>query len=170
LIVANDSDKYRYYIGSNTGRIAKTFNNTNYDISSTGVNTPISYHLTTGQIFLDDNPYTMKALKRFILFFRPTGSYNIVINISVDNHPINPENSLAFNDTSGLDLVGSTFITGQSIVGYAVDMGPYTRFIDGIGHSIQIDIVQTQTNAAVEIQGFAVEYEDAGYTAEIFNS
>lgn len=170
LIVANDSDKYRFYIGSNTGRIAKTFNGTFYDVSAAGVNTAITYHLTTGQIFLDDNPYNLKTIRRLTLFYRPTGTYNLVVNLTVDNHIVNSENSLNFSDTTSVALVGSTFITGSSLVGYTVNMSPYTKTVDGVGRCIQLDIRQTQTNASVELQGFAIEYDSLGPVAETFLS
>jgi hypothetical protein len=162
LIAADNSDKKRFYIGTNKGRISKTLNGSNYDISNSGVNSAIAYRLTTGIIYPDGNPYTYKGFKRFILLFKPQNTYTISVSVTIDNLAVNSENSLNFNDITGSDLVGTTFITGTSVVGYEVPLAPYVKTIDGYGRGCKIDIAQNGTDETAEIQGFMIEWESAG--------
>lgn len=185
IIVSNDSDKRRFYIGSATNRVAKTFNGTNYDISAAGVNTAVSYHIKTGVIFPDANQsvtqagYTppngdalsvTKGFKRLIMYYKPSGTYSLTVTVKVDNFSIPATNSLVFSDTSTGDLVGTTFITGTSIVGYESVMSAYSRVIDGYGKGVTIEITQSGVDQTVEIQGFGIEYEVAGMVPEVFLS
>lgn len=182
MIVANDTDKRRFYFGSNNGRICKSFTGNNYDLDTSGAKIAIQFQVTTGQIFVNSNPnqvkdavnwtvtnpYASNALKRFILYYKPSGNHQITVNITVDNFRLNPENSLSFSQSTSTDLLGSTFILGTSVLGYTVVLGPYIRQIDGIGRGCKIDIVQNGIDEPLEIQGFAIEYESAGTGYETF--
>jgi hypothetical protein len=168
LIVANDSDRKRFYLGTHTGRTIKTFNGTNYDVTSAGAQSAIRLRVATGQILLDSNPYTMKALKRFGLVYRPRGTHNISVTIKVDNYNVDPENTLSFNEVNSTALLGSTFTLGTSILGYDSVLSAYTRTIDGIGRSVKVTIEQSQIDSEVEIQGFFIEFEPAGAISEVF--
>lgn len=183
LIVANDTDKRRFYIGSNTGRIAKTFNSTAYDVNSSGTNTAIQFHLKTGIIYPDSQTSTSqtgytfantnaqsitKGFKRLILYFSPPGTFSFTATVKVDNFSIPRANSLVFSGTSGGDLVGSTFITGQSVVGYSSIVAPYSRTIDGYGKGVTIEITQNSIGQTIELQGFGLEYEVVGMVPEVF--
>lgn len=170
ITVANDPDQRRFYIGSNTNRIYKTFNGTNYDLNEAGTEVGIQFQVTTGQIYLDGDPYTMKALKRFILFYAPEGTNALTASVTVDNHALNPENSLSFSFTNSNGLLGSTFILGTTVLGYTAILGPYSISIDGVGHGCKIDITQIGINEALEIQGFAIEWEPAGTISEVFQN
>jgi hypothetical protein len=167
LIVAGDSDKRRFYFGSHTGRVSKSFNGTNYDISSSGTNTAISFRVVTGQIFPDGDAYTSKAFKKFILFYKPSGTHTVSATIKVDNIRANAENSLNFSETGSSALLGSTFTLGTSELGYEVLLGPYTRTVDGVGRGIKLTIEQNTIDEAVEIQGFGLVFEPAGTPADI---
>jgi hypothetical protein len=167
LVVANDSDKKRFYFGTHTTRVSKSFNGTNYDIDSAGTHTAIRFRIVTGLIFPDSNPYTIKGLKRFVIYYKPRGSHTVSVNVKVDNLSLDPANSLNFSETSSSDLLGSTFILGTSILGYDVSLGPYTRHIDGFGRGCKITIEQNGIDEEVEIQGFALEFEAAGTNSEV---
>lgn len=167
LVLANDSDKKRWYIGTNVGRVSKTFNGSNYDVDNTGANQSVPYHLTTGNIYVDGDAYSLKAFKSFTLFYKPSGSHTITANFTVDNYAVSSENSLSFAEVNSTALVGSTFITGSSVVGSEVVLAPYTRHIDGIGRGCKIDLTQSSSNGSVEIQGFAIEWEPAGHSTEV---
>jgi hypothetical protein len=167
MIVASDTDQKRFYFGTSTTRVSKSFTGANYDVSSSGTNTAISFQITTGYIAPDNNPYSMKAFKRFILYYKPAGNHTIAVNMHVDNMSLSSENSLTFSETAGTDLLGSTFILGASILGYSVVMGPYSKMVDGIGRGFKLDITQTGTNQEVEIQGFGIEFEPAGEAADV---
>jgi hypothetical protein len=167
LAVVNDTDKRRFYIGTHTGRIAKTFTDNLYDISSGGVNTAIAFRLVTGQLFVDSNPYTVKGFKRFILFYKPHGTHNINVNVRIDNFALDSSNSLSFNAIGSSAVLGTTFTLGQSVLGYDVVLGPYAQSIDGIGRGCKIEITELGINEDVEIQGFALEYELNGTGQEV---
>lgn len=168
MIVANDSDQKRFYFGTHTGRVSKSFNETNYDINGSGTNIAIRMRVVTGQIFPDQNPYGLKGLKRFILYYRPRGNHTVNVTVQLDNFGINSENQLVFSETSGTALLGSTFVLGSSVLAYEVVLGPYARTIDGIGRGVKISIEQSQIDSEVEIQGFALEFEPAGTASEVF--
>jgi hypothetical protein len=159
--------KKRFYLGSNVTRVSKTFNGTNYDISTSGTNTAIQFRVTTGLIFPDNNPYTAKAFKRFILYYKPSGTHSITATIRVDNKSLNSENAISFTNTSSSALLGSTFTLGVSLLGSSAVVGPYSMSIEGIGRGFKVDLTQTGTDEQIEIQGFAVEYEILGPIAEV---
>jgi hypothetical protein len=168
LVVANDSDKKRFYLGTSVTRVSKTLNGTNYDITTAGVQTAIRLRIVTGQIFPDQSIYSMKAFKRFLLFYRPRGTHSLTASVRVDNFGLNAENSMVFSEIASSDLLGSTFILGQSQLGYDVVLGAYTRMIDGVGRGIRLEITQTDTDSEVEIQGFGIEFEPAGVSPETY--
>lgn len=170
VVVASDSDKKRFYFGTHTTRVSKTFHSTNYDISAAGASVAIRFKVVTGIIYPDQSPYAMKGFKRFILFYKPQGNHTITAALKVDNFGLNSENSLSFSETTSSALLGSTFTLGTSSLGYDVVLGPYTRHIDGVGRGVKLTLEQTGTDQEVEIQGFAVEFESAGTSPEVFLS
>lgn len=182
ICVANDADKKRFYFGSATGRVAKSFNGTNYDISSAGVNTAINFHIKTGIIFpkssvmaseekykSESQPYIMNGFKRFILYYRPTGTHQIAVTIKIDNQVVDTlTNSFSFSQIGATDVLGSTFILGTSLLGYQQVLGPSSMTMDGYGRGFQVDITQSGIDQAVDIQGIGVEYEPSGPGSEVF--
>lgn len=168
LCVSNDSDMKRFYIGSSNGRLVKTFVDSNYDVSNTNTPTAIPYVVATGQVSPDGDPYTMKAFKRLILFYKPTGTHTITATVTVDNIPLNNENSVAFSQIGTTAVLGSSFILGTSVLGYEAVTAPYSCTIDGIGRTATVTISQSTLNETVEIQGYALEWEPAGTSPETF--
>ena len=168
LCVASDADKKRLYLGQSNGRLARAENASFYDISSAGDQMPVRMRLVTGLLFPDQAPHLTKALKRFLLYYKPTGTHNVVVTLRIDNFPADPVNSLSFSETSSSDLLGSTFVLGTSALGYSAVMAPYSRFIDGYGRGVQVTLESNSVGADVEIQGFAIEFEPAGSQPEVF--
>jgi hypothetical protein len=168
LCVSNDSDQKRFYLGSHLGRISKTFIGSNYDYSPTNTPTAIPYVVASGQLAPDGDEYTMKAFKRLIIFYKPTGTHTITATVTIDNTPINSENELSFSQIGSTAILGSTFTLGSSVLGYEEVTGPYTATIDGIGRTATVTIEQNTLNETVEIQGFALEWEPAGTSPETF--
>lgn len=166
LIVANDPDKKRFYLGTSASRISKSFTGNNYDLTNTGAQLAIPFTLTTGTLYLDNNAYSLKGIKKFILYYKPEGTHTVTATITVDNNRINSSNVLSFSETSSTSLLGVNFILGVSTLGYNVIMGPYIRSVDGYGRGFKVSITQTGINEKVELQGFAIEYEGAGTNSE----
>ena len=160
LITASDSDQKRFYIGSNVTRVYKTLTGLRYDQNTSGTDTSIPMRVKTGMIYPDGNPYTMKAFRKFCLFYKPRGTHTITVSLKVDNHAAQ---SLSFSDTSGADTLGVSFTLGTSTLGSQSVPGAYTFPIEGYGRGIQITITQTGvlSQADVDIQGFAIEWEPA---------
>lgn len=167
LIVANDADKKRMYIGGNVSRLARAQTGVNYDVSTAGVNTAISYTVKTGLLFPDNQPYLLNSFRRFILYYRPRGSHTITVSVKVDNAA---SQSISFSQVDSVDLLGSTFVLGTSRLGYNFVMAPYAKTIDGHGHGIEVTITQSGIEEEAEIQGFAIEYEPAGTSQETITS
>lgn len=169
LILANDADRQRFYIGSSTSRVAKTQTSNIFDINAAGTHVNIPYVVTTGQIYVDDSPYTTKAFKRIIVFFKPVGTYVVTCNVTIDNHPLNSENSVAFIQSNAASILGSTFTLGSSLLGSsALVLIPNIASIDGYGRSVTISITQTGVTQSIDIQGIAIEYEPAGTSPEAY--
>jgi hypothetical protein len=167
LIVANDGDKKRFYLGTDQTRIVKTELSNDYDIGYAGQEQAINFYLETGQIPLDQNLYTVKGLKRFILFYRPEGSHTLDVEVLVDNIPLSPENTLLFNETGSGTLLGVNFILGQSKLGSDAKLAAYTKTVDGYGRTVKIIMRQNSIRQRAEIQGFGIEFEVAGTSPEV---
>lgn len=171
LLVANDPDQKRFYFGSHTGKTAKAFTGQRYDTSPAGVSTGVRYKVSTGTIFVDSSPYLSKALKRFILFYKPAGKHNITVTLKVDNVSLSAENSLLFSGQGANPLgtpptVTTGFKLGSTPLGSSAVFTPAVRHIDGVGRGVKITFEQTGIEEDVEIQGFGIEWEPAGFVFE----
>lgn len=163
LWVADDSDKRRFYLGTNTTRVAKTFTGTNYDVSTSGSNAAIVMRIKTGFITVDENPLTDKAFYQFKLIFKKIGTFQVTVSVKVDTQDTQ---ALSYSGVGG-DLVGSTFTMGQSLLGASGIVAPYSQLIDGIGRRVQITIEQSGTDQEIEIYGFALGFIQAGISQEV---
>lgn len=167
MIVASDADRGRFYFGTHTSRVIKSFIGNNYDTTASGVNTSIKYTVTSGQINVDGSLYSVKGFKRFILYYKPDGANNVNVSIQIDNFPLDSVNTLVFNEQPSATLLGSTFILGQSLLGDDTRLASYTKHIEGFGRSFRVIIEQDELNAQLDIQGFAIEFEAAGNSPEV---
>lgn len=167
MAIANDADRVRLYLGTNTKRVAKAFNGTLSDIDSSGSNAGIDYTAKTGLIDVEGNAFILKGFKTFGILYKANGTHTITVKVKVDNLP---EQTLTFVNTDDSDLLGSTFILGTSILGFNSTMALYMRSICGYGKFVQITITQTGEQEEVDIQGFFLEYEASGVQREVVNA
>lgn len=179
--VANDADKKRAYVGGTKQRLGQTLTGNTFDVSTAGVNIPILYTIKSGLIFPTASPYakqegviwpgnasySVKGFKKFSLVYKPQGNHNITVTLQIDNFP--PQ-SLSFTQTDSTALLGTTFVLGSSLLGSSFVMAPYSQTIDGYGRGIQVTIQESGVDQYVEIQGFLIEYEDAGTQQEVRNT
>jgi hypothetical protein len=163
LFVANDSDLRRFYLGGTNTRLAKTFNNTNYDIQSNNTQTTIPLSLMTGLIYLEKNPLIVNGFKKFTLIYAPSGTHSLNCSIKIDNY--SPQ-LLNFSLNQATGILGSNFYLGQSTLGFVSVTAPYTQQLDGYGRAFQLTITQNIQGAAIQLQGFAIEYEPMGPAQE----
>jgi hypothetical protein len=162
LIAANDADKKRFYIGSHTGRVSKTFNDTNYDLGTDGTQLSVKYKVQTGTIYPDSNPYTLKLFRKFILYYRPKGRHTVSVTFKVDDISLSAENSLAFSKSASATALGLGFVLGSTPLGSQGSFGAFDKTVDGMGHGFRLTFEQTDVDAEIEIQGFSVEFEVVG--------
>jgi hypothetical protein len=126
-----------------------------------------NYRVKTGKIYVDGNPSTVKGFKRLSVIFKPQGTFQFDVNVKIDNLPTQ---SLSFSKSTSGDLLGSTFILGQSTLSYSSAMDPFSLPIDGYGRGIQIEIVNSGADEQVVIYGMTIEYVPAGLAQETFIS
>lgn len=164
IAVVDDTDQKRFYVGSNTERLAKGLNGISNDVNTAGTEVAIDMTIKTGLIFPEQDPYTIKGFKKFALVYAPTASHSITATIKIDNYP---DQALTFDTTTGLALLGTTFILGTSKLGTVVVVAPFAKSLDGFGRGFQLLLEQSGTDQTVEIQGFSVEYEPASTQQEV---
>lgn len=171
MIVATDGDRKRFYFGSHTERLVKSFLNNNYDTSYSGAQDPVKFIVETGKINLDGSLYTVKGFKRFILYYKPDGVSSIDVDVQIDSHQLGDSNALVFSDIPSATLLGVDFILGVSELGDDSVLASYTKTIDGYGRACRITITQSDApNSQIDIQGFAIEFEAAGTSPEVVQS
>lgn len=128
---------------------------------------PYNYIVKTGKIYVDNNPSTVKMYKRIGFIFKPQGSFTFTANIKIDNLP---QQTVKFEKATGGDLLGTTFVLGESTLAYASNMDPFMQPIDGIGRGIQITVENTSPDQQVTIYGMIIEWVPAGMAQETFIS
>lgn len=147
------SDKYKLIFGTNNGRIIQAQKDNSYaDFGTDG----IEYKVKTGAIYTDGDAASIKAFKKISMIYRPKGNFTFVVKANIDNFPAQ---SFGFNEISGLDTLGETFILGSSLLGSSATLAPFTFSMDGLGRGIILEVSQTSPNEQVEIWGFEIEYE-----------
>jgi hypothetical protein len=168
IIPVTDSDKKRWYFGTHVSRMSKSFNGTAYDINTSGTHIAIREKLDSPMLFLSGNPFETLTFKRFILYFKPVGKFNVQVNFRVDDQPLDPENSLSYQSSVAGTALGSGFVLGSALLGGGTSgiFGPKIRTVTGMGRGCRISIEQADLSDSVEIQGFGIEYESAGTNAE----
>lgn len=149
------NNKYKLVFGTASGRIIQAQKENDYsDFGTTG----ISYVIKTGTIYPGNDPQSMKLFKRITMIYRPKGNFNFGVMAKIDNHE---QQSFSFNEVSGLDLLGESFILGSSILGSANTLAPFTYTMDGYGRGITLTISQPSADEQIEVWGFTIEYENA---------
>jgi len=154
---SDDSDKSRFYLGGTNGRLGRTLTGRTYDTDTSAVQSPVLYGLSTGRVFPDGDPYSLKGFKRVGLIYKPEGNATVNATFQVDDHTTQP---LTF-DAPGGDLLGVDFILGQSDWGVSRPTQTYTRPVDGYGRGFKLTVNQSGLQEDVELLGYMVEYERA---------
>lgn len=168
LIVANDSDEKRFYLGTHTNRVSKSFNGTIYDISASGANTAVRMKVVTGQLFpVPADPTTLIGFKEFILYYRPQSAATVNVSVKIDKQAIPAENRHAYNDATGGTPLGTGFVLGSTPLGTSAVMSGYSRMIDGLGHSAKVTIEEYSLSGELEIQGIGLRVEPLTYISEV---
>jgi hypothetical protein len=170
MSVVQDTDRKRLYLGGGndetggTGnKVSKALTGDFKDILPDDTEVPIDMLLKTGIIYLEGR-YLVKAYKKFAVYYQPEDTHVLNVSVRIDNHS---QQNLTFSAEIATDTLGVDFILGQSVLGTDIVLSPYTRPIDGYGRGIQITMSQSTVDTFVEIQGFAIEYENAGTAQEV---
>lgn len=150
-------------IGTSTSRLIQSSGETGLDFGTTS----FSFKPKTGSIYPQGRPDAVSMFKRFSLFYKPRGTFTITVKIKIDNQPIQ---SMAFSQTTGGDLLGTTFFLGSSILGSSNVLAPYERQIEGIGRGLTIELEASGQDDQIEIYGFTIEYEPAEKAQEVIET
>lgn len=149
------NDKFKLVFGTANGRIIQAQNEGNYtDFDLTG----IPFRIKTGTIYPDNDAISMKRFTKITMIYRPKGNFAFTVKAWIDN---SPAQAFSFNQISGLDLLGESFILGNSLLGSSNTLAPFTFTMEGIGRGIVLEVVQPTADEQVEIWGFVLEYEPA---------
>jgi hypothetical protein len=148
------SGVYKLIFGTTDGRIIQAQVTNEYaDFGTDG----ILYTVKTGTIYPGGNPSTMKAFKKISMIFRPRGNFSFTVTAKVDNQT---SQSFSFDQASGLDLLGETFVLGTSELGASEVFAPYTFTMEGLGRGVVLTITQPDADEQIELYGLSIEYED----------
>lgn len=155
------NSKHKLVFGTVDGRVIQAQKEGDFtDFGTTG----IPFRIKTGTIYPGNDPQSMKAFKRITMIYRPKGNFSFAVQAKIDNHE---QQGFAFNELSGLDLLGETFILGESLLGSANTLAPFTFTMEGYGRGVTLTITQPTADEQIEIWGFAIEYENADLEQEV---
>ncbi len=152
---------HKLLFGTADGRVIQAQTDNNFTDFDT---TPIPFQIKSGTIYPGDDPQLMKAFHRITMIYRPKGNFEFTVMAKIDNQATQ---SFLFNQISGLDLLGSTFILGVSILGSSNTLAPFTFQMEGYGRGITLTVSQDNSGQQVEIWGFVIEYENVGLEQEV---
>lgn len=156
----DNNERRRLIWGTSDSRIVQTENGDYTDFTGTA----IRYRVKSGRIYPDSNPHSYKGFKKLSFIFRPRGRYSFTVRYKIDNLPTQ---SVSFADSTQGDILGSTFILGQSVLGNSLVLAPVTQPISGYGRGITIEIENNNADEFVEIYGFVLEYEIADVMQDV---
>lgn len=157
LIMAQDTDKRRIYLGTSTGRLARTLTDQAFDTNEAGSPSPIRQVVRTGRLFLTGNTTEIKGFKRMGLIFRAEGSYTLTATVKIDN--FTPQMLSFVSNEQAIPL--GMMVLGEDVLGGSYVIAPYTLPIDGYGRGCTVTISQNDRNIALTLQGLVLEYETA---------
>ncbi len=155
------NDVHKLVIGTANGRVVQAQRTNHYaDFGEDG----ILFKIKTGAIYPGQDPHMMKSFKRITMIYRPRGNFSFAVQAKIDNHQ---SQGFAFNETSGLDLLGETFILGTSLLGSSKVLAPFSFTMDGVGRGVTLTISQPSADEQIEVWGFAIEWENADIQQEV---
>lgn len=150
LSVAYLNNKRQIIVGRENGTIAYLGRESRTDFGS-----GYSSRFKTGVLY-PGGDYTVE--RRFVsvtILASSTAPASVSVSWNVDGQRTGVK---AVNLTAGEDLLGTTFVLGQSTLGIGQYL-PYTISIDEHGHGLQLDVT-VQSSGDVEFYGFILEVED----------
>jgi hypothetical protein len=155
------NSKYKLIFGTKDGRIIRAQKEHSFtDFSTDG----IPYRVKSGTVYVDNDPQTLKAFKKFTLLYRPKGNFSFNVNVKIDNFAVQ---GFSFNQISGLDLLGINFILGSSLLGSSATLAPFTFSMEGVGRGLTMEITQPSKEEQIEVWGYMIEWEPAGTAQEV---
>lgn len=153
--------KHKLIFGTANGRITQAQKENDFkDFGTDG----IPFIVKTGTIYPGADPQLIKAFKRITMIYRPKGNFSFTVQAKIDNHI---QQGFAFNEISGLDLLGETFVLGTSLLGSSNTLAPFTFTMEGYGRGVTLTITQPTADEQIEIWGFVIEYENADLEQEV---
>lgn len=151
---------HKLVFGTIDGRIVQAQKKNNFsDFGTTG----ILFTIKTGAIYPGGDQQIMKGFKKISMIYRPRGNFSFAVQAKIDNQQ---QQGFAFNEVSGLDLLGETFILGTSILGSSKVLAPYTSTMEGFGRGVTMTITQPSADEQIEVWGYAIEWENADLAQE----
>lgn len=163
IATINSPDRQRFYFGGANGRIAYSFVGSNADTTAAGLEQSVEMSISTGLIFPVADPSIDVAYKKLTVMLKARGSYNLTLGFKIDNFATQ---SLTLNNITSGDLLGTSFILGNSILGISRVSAAYTQQVDGYGRGFKITIRQTGASSDLAILGYQVFYEPSDYSQE----
>lgn len=155
------SGKHKLIFGTTEGRVVQAQKENDFtDFGTTG----IQFQIKSGTIYPGGDPQTWKAFKRITMIYRPKGNFSFAVLAKIDNQQ---SQGFAFNEISGLDLLGETFVLGTSILGSSNTLAPFTFTMEGYGRGVTLTITQPTADEQIEIWGFVIEWEPADLQQEV---
>lgn len=152
-----------FMIGTSDSRLVQSSGSTGLDFGTT----IYRFRIKTGTIYPQGRPDAVSMFKKLSLFYKPKGTFTITAKIKIDNQPIQ---ALAFSQTSGGDVLGTTFVLGASILGSSNVLAPYEKQIEGIGRGFTLELESSGQDDQIEIYGFTSEYESADKAQEVIET
>lgn len=157
------SQRYKAYWGSDVGRVAYTENGSYADPSSTA----ISQVTKTPYIYPDNNPTTIKGLKKLGVWVNMESDVDLVVTVRVTGQTTTQ--TLTFNsDAEGVQVLDVDFVLGVSVLNQSsnIKMTPLQLPFDGYSTSVQLTFTQGTLNKKAKIYGFWIEWEPASDSQE----
>lgn len=153
--------KHKIIFGTSNGRVVQAQKENDFsDFGTTG----IPFKIKTGTIYPGGDPQTWKRFNRITMIYRPKGNFSFAVLAKIDNQQ---QQGFAFNEISGLDLLGETFVLGTSLLGSSNTLAPFTFTMDGFGRGVTLTISQPTADEQIEIWGFVIEWEPADLQQEV---
>jgi hypothetical protein len=152
-----------FVFGTSNSRIILSSGESGLDFGTTS----FRFRVKTGSIYVQGRPDAISMFKRLSLLYKPRGTFTITAKIKIDNQPVQ---SVSFSQSTGGDVLGSTFTLGTSILGSSNVLAPYERQIEGIGRGLTIELEASGQDDQIEVYGFTIEYEAADKAQEVIES
>lgn len=153
--------KYKLVFGTDDGRLIQAQKEN--DFADFGVD-GIPFRIKTGSIYPGQDLNSVKAFKKITMIYRPKGNFSFTVQAKIDNQLTQ---SFSYNQISGLDLLGDTFVLGNSLLGSSNTLAPFTFTMEGYGRGVTLTITQPSADEQVEVWGFIIEYEYADLQQEV---